>query len=106
MMRIVFFTPERPPYGFSAAGFEQLLTDSRSALGAMQQAVAEVDVGVVIVDERLLEGIDDQTLQQLQQGWRGILLVLPTPTGALPVEEDYLQRLIRRALGYHVRIRE
>ena len=106
MTRIVFITPETPPCGFSAAGFEQLLTDSRSALGTMQQAVTEVDVGVVIVDERLLEGIDDQTLHQLQQGWRGIFLVLPTPTGALPVEEDYLQRLIRRALGYHVRIRE
>ena len=34
------------------------------------------------------------------------LLVLPTPAGVVPVEEDYLQRLIRRALGYHVRIRE
>ena len=106
MTRIVFITPETPPHGFSAAGFDQLLIESRSALGALKQTVAEIDVGVVIVDERLLDSIDDQTLQQLQHDWHGILLVLPDPTGALPVEEDYLQRLIRRALGYHVRIRE
>ncbi len=106
MNRIVFITPEELPHGFASAGFEQLLTDSGAAEEELRQTAGEADVGVVVIDERLLEEVDEHALQQLQQEWQGVLLVLPSPAGALPAEEDYLQRLIRRALGYHVRIRE
>ena len=106
MTRIVFITPEETPYGFAIAGFEQLMVDAGSAEEKLQQTAGEDDVGVIIVDERLLEMIDEESLHKLHEQWSGILLVLPTPAGVVPVEEDYLQRLIRRALGYHVRIRE
>jgi len=106
MTRIIFITPEETPYGFAIAGFEQLLTDVTLAEERLMLASAENDVGVIIIDERLLELIEEEKLRQLHEKWQGILLVLPTPAGAVPIEEDYLQRLIRRALGYHVRIRE
>lgn len=106
MTRVVFITPEETPYGFAIAGFEQLLTDVTLAEEKLLLAAAENDVGVIIIDERLLEQIGEEKLRQLHEQWPGILLVLPTPAGVVPVEEDYLQRLIRRALGYHVRIRE
>jgi len=106
MTRIIFITPEETPYGFAIAGFEQLLTDATLAEERLMLASAESDVGVIIIDERLLEQIEEEKLRQLHEKWPGILLVLPTPAGVVPVEEDYLQRLIRRALGYHVRIRE
>lgn len=105
MNRIVFITPEETPYGFAIAGFEQILTDSGSVIENLNQCVEDADVGVVIIDERLFGAIDEKIIQRLQQQWQGIVLVLPSPAGAPSVEEDYLKRLIRRALGYHVRIR-
>jgi V/A-type H+-transporting ATPase subunit F len=40
----------------------------------------------------------------MEHGWAGILLVLPSPE-KLPAEvEDYAARMIRRAIGYHVRL--
>jgi len=35
----------------------------------------------------------------------GILLVLPSPVKPPAEVEDYAARLIRRAIGYHVRIK-
>lgn len=104
--RIVFITPETPPHGFAAAGFEQLLCAPGNAAERLDAAIGQRDVGVVIIDERLLESIDEKRLRHVQERWAGILLVLPSPAGAVPLEEDYLQRLMRRALGYHVRIRQ
>lgn len=106
MSRIVFLTPEEIPYGFAIAGFEQKLVPAGQARVEMTQIADEPDVGVLVIDERLLAEVDDDFSRQFQEQWSGILLVLPTPAGAVPAEEDYLQRLIRRALGYHVRIRE
>ena len=105
MRRIVFLTPEELPYGFAMAGFDQLPVADREAAEKLEKVVGEPETGVVVIDERLLDAIPEELLRQLQQSWAGIVLVLPSPAGALPVEEDYLQRLIRRALGYHVRIR-
>ena len=106
MNRIVFMTPETPPHGFAIAGFEQVMTDAGKAEEKLLQTAEEKDVGVIVIDERLLEQVAEESLTQLHEKWSGILLVLPTPAGVVPVEADYLQRLIRRALGYHVRIRE
>jgi len=106
MKRVVFITPDDLPHGFAAAGFEQQLTSGVEALATLLAVVADADVGVVIVDERLLATIDESALDRIRQRWAGILLVLPAPTGATEVGEDYLQLLIRRALGYHIRINE
>jgi V/A-type H+-transporting ATPase subunit F len=106
MKRIVFITPPEPPHGFAIAGFEQLMTEEERAEDNLLQTAREPDVGVIIIDERLLGEVGEESLRKLHEQWGGILLVLPTPAGTVPVEEDYLQRLIRRALGYHVRIRE
>lgn len=106
MTRIVFITLEEVPYGFAIAGFEQIMTGVGEARNRLLETTEDAEVGVVIIDERLLKQIDEETLQQLHEQWQGILLVLPTPIDTAPLEEDYLQKLIRRALGYRVRIRE
>ena len=60
MTRIVFITPETPPFGFAIAGFDQLSVDAGVAEEKIKQMAAEDDVGVIIVDERLLEKVDEQ----------------------------------------------
>jgi len=106
MKRVVFITPEALPYGFAAAGFEQLAVAATAAGEALAATVADKNVGVIIVDERLLAELGEATLEQTRRRWDGILLVLPAPGDSETSGEDYLQQLIRRALGYHIRIRE
>ena len=43
-------------------------------------------------------------LRELEQAWNGVLLVLPSPEKPPAEVEDYAARLIRKAIGYHVRL--
>ena len=65
---------------------------------------ADPDNGLVILDERLVAGGVEDRLREREQSWPGILLVLPSPEKLPPEAEDYAARLIRRAIGYHVRL--
>jgi V/A-type H+-transporting ATPase subunit F len=92
MKKVAFITPPDTAYGFQLGGISQY-------------AMAEPDNGLVIVDERLIKGMSEERLRELEQGWRGILLVMPSPVKPPPEVEDYAARLIRRAIGYHVKLR-
>jgi V/A-type H+-transporting ATPase subunit F len=65
----------------------------------------EPDYGLVVIDERLIAGMTEDRLRELEQAWNGILLVLPSPVKPPAEVEDYAARLIRRAVGYHVRLK-
>ncbi len=71
----------------------------------LKKIMAEPDNGLIIIDERMLNGVTEERLHELEQGWHGILLILPSPVKPPPEVEDYAARLIRRAIGYHVRLK-
>lgn len=104
MSEVVFITPEDARYGFSLAGTVQLTVDAEHAEELLRQTTADEDIGVVVIDERLVEAIDEKYYRQLEEHWRGLLVTLPAPERGAAGAEDSLQRLIRRALGYHVRL--
>ena len=102
MSEVVFITPEDARYGFSLAGSQQLTIPPVQAESLLRETMADLDVGVVVIDERLVKMIDEKRFAELEAGWWGLLVTLPAPSAG--GEEDALQRLIRRALGYHVRL--
>jgi V/A-type H+-transporting ATPase subunit F len=106
MKRLIFITPDDLPYGFAIAGLEQLAIGEQEVFATLEELMHNADVGVLILDERLLTNIEDSWLKHAEQHWPGILLILPAPQTSELIGEDYLQRMIRRALGYHVRIHE
>ena len=59
---------------------------------------------MVILDERLVEEVGEEMLHSLEKRWPGVLVVLPAP-GASGAGEDYALRLIRRAIGYQVKVK-
>ena len=103
MTEVVFITAEDARYGFSLAGTQQLTVAAERAEELLRQTIADADVGVVVIDERLVRSIDAKYFSELEKSWRGLLVTLPAPE-LLGGSDDYLQRLIRRALGYHVRL--
>jgi V/A-type H+-transporting ATPase subunit F len=104
MKKIVFLTPCDALLGFSLAGIEQHTVDPSEAAQELETVLAGTDNGLVIVDERLMKGAVEDLIREREHTWDGILLVLPSPEKLPPEVEDYAARLIRRAIGYHVRL--
>ena len=104
MKKIVFITTRDAEYGFSLAGITHLAIEPRETAEALDRVMAEPDNGLVIIDERLVKGEVEERLREREHAWTGILLVLPSPEMLPPEAEDYAARLIRRAIGYHVRL--
>ena len=63
------------------------------------------EIGVLVIDERLIGETTLERLQQLEARWPGVIVVLPGPEETTVTGEDYAMRLIRRAIGYQVRLR-
>lgn len=104
MSEVVFITADDARYGFSLAGTQQLTTAPEQAEELLCRTISDSSVAVVVIDERLVQSIESRRFSELERHWRGLLVTLPTPERDVRGEEDYLQRLIRRVLGYHVRL--
>jgi len=105
LKKIVFITPKDAEYGFSLAGVTQYAVSEGDAEDTLKKALGEPDAGVVVIDERLTKGINDEEIREMEDKWYGVLLILPAPEKPVVEMEDYALRLIRRAIGYHVRLR-
>ncbi|MGD1074835.1 MAG: V-type ATP synthase subunit F [Thermodesulfovibrionales bacterium] len=105
MKKIAFITPSDATYGFGLAGIPQFVGEAINAETMLKRAMTEPDNGLVIIDERMIAGVAEEDLRELEQGWHGILLVLPSPEKPPPEVEDYAARLIRKAIGYHMRLK-
>lgn len=103
-MHMVFVIPEDVRLGFNMAGIRERICSSdelaKTVLGLMQ----EEQVGIIAVDERLLARTGAEDLHALGKDWRGLLLVLPAPAAEEIAHEDYAMQLIKKAIGYHVRL--
>lgn len=105
MQKVVFITPPDVKYGFSLSGVSQHAVEIDKAEETLQKVMSEPETGLVIIDERLISAMTEERIRELEQAWRGILLVLPSPEKPPPEIEDYAAHLIRRAIGYHVRLK-
>jgi len=105
MKKIAFITPPDARYGFSLTGIFQQAVESAALEDALKKNMDEANTGLIIIDERLLSGMPEDRFQEMERGWNGILLVLPSPVQPPAGAEDYASRLIRRAIGYHVRLK-
>jgi vacuolar-type H+-ATPase subunit F/Vma7 len=104
MKKIIFLTPADARFGFGLAGIEHRTVEPAKAAQELSETMAGQDTGLVIVDERLVRGDVQELMREREQAWQGILLVLPSPEKLPPEVEDYAARLIRQAIGYHVRL--
>jgi V/A-type H+/Na+-transporting ATPase subunit F len=105
MKKITFITPPDVKYGFSLSGVSQHAVEANEAEETLQKMMSDSEIGLIIIEERLIAGMTEERLRELEQAWRGILLVLPSPEKPPAEIEDYAAHLIRRAIGYHVRLK-
>jgi V/A-type H+-transporting ATPase subunit F len=104
MNGIVVITPPDASPGFACCGATQRVAFASEAEETLLLVLNDMAGGMVILDERLLVEMGEERLREIERGWPGVVVVLPAPSGSAG-EEDYALRLIRRAIGYHVRVR-
>jgi V/A-type H+-transporting ATPase subunit F len=104
MNRIVALTPPDADNGFACCGAVQQAVAPGRAAEALEHALEMAGSGVVILDERLMDEVGEEILHSLEKRWPGVLVVLPAP-GVTGAGEDYAMRLIRKAVGYQVKVK-
>jgi V/A-type H+-transporting ATPase subunit F len=102
--RIVVITPADARYGFSLSGVRQMTATREDLPRDLPELARDPAVGVILVDERLLAGLPEARIKELERRWPGVIVALPAPARVARIEEDYALRLIRRAIGYQVRL--
>jgi vacuolar-type H+-ATPase subunit F/Vma7 len=106
MKEILFLACTDSAPGFALAGVRQQTLTPEAALQTIQQACNDPEIGVIAADNRLLETLDPIRLRELTDRWPGVLVTLPAPADKRTPPSDELQRLVQRALGYHVRLQQ
>ncbi len=104
MKKIIFITPEDAMYGFRLTGVSQHIVREKNIINELKEITHMPDIGLIIIDERLIKDESLESLRDIERQWQGIILVLPAPLKPSIETEDYAARLIRKAIGYHVRL--
>lgn len=104
MKKLVFITLPDARHGFGLAGVTQLITTAEGAEVLLKETIAQPGIGLVILDERLIKSIREESLQEIEQVWHGILLILPAPEIPGVTRVDYMALMIQRVIGYHLRL--
>jgi vacuolar-type H+-ATPase subunit F/Vma7 len=103
--KVIFITEPAARLGFVLAGVDQYVAEPQELEDILGKVMSDPEYGLIIIDERLTAGIEEERMREIEDAWHGVIVVLPSPLTGPGEIEDYAARLIRRAVGYHVRIR-
>ncbi len=104
MKKIVFVTAPDARYGFNLAGIGQRVPAAGETAALLEQLMTDSDVGIIVIDERLVDAAVQECLSRSERHWAGVAVVLPSPAKEVPAADDYAMHLIRQAIGYQVRV--
>ena len=94
--------------GFAAAGLAAVAVDSPAeAARRIEELLGDARVGVIVVDNRLYETLPDDVRARFARQPLPMVVPFPGPTWVTRPEgaEAYIVELLRRAIGYRVRLR-
>ena len=96
--------PETAP-GFRLAGVEVLeVATAEEATNLIPPLLFKDDTGIVAVNEDFMASLDDKLMQKIEKTHRPIILPIPSRTRQID-RTDYIERLLRRAIGYNIVVR-
>ncbi len=110
MLKVLAISEKELARGFALAGIEtRVVSDARQACEAVAETISSGEYGIIIMDEKLSCGLDKHVTKALSQGNGPMLVSIPgelrwRDTETLP-HDEYVARLIRRAIGYQLNIK-
>jgi vacuolar-type H+-ATPase subunit F/Vma7 len=110
LLKVLAISEKELARGFALAGVETwTVADAKQASEALAKIIADGECGIVIIDEKLSSSLDKQVTRTLARSNGPMLVSIP---GELrwhdterPAYDDYVARLIRRAIGYQLNIK-
>jgi vacuolar-type H+-ATPase subunit F/Vma7 len=93
--------------GFALAGVRSLsAVDPGEASAVLGRLLEQPDTGVVLVEDTLYRGLSEGMREALERRGVPVVVRFPSPRReARPSAESELVELLRRAIGYRVRLR-
>jgi vacuolar-type H+-ATPase subunit F/Vma7 len=102
--KVIVVTPRDARHGFALAGVRHVVATPETLSSALTNVTDDALSGLIIVDERLLDASTRHWMRDSARRWPGVVVALPAPTAPAGEGEDYVLQLIRRAIGYQVRL--
>jgi vacuolar-type H+-ATPase subunit F/Vma7 len=102
--KVIVVTPSDAMHGFALAGVRQRVATAAEVPSTLSELADDALSGVIVIDERLVDASARQWIRDSGRRWSGVVVALPAPTRPVREEEDYVLQLIRRAIGYQVRL--
>ncbi len=92
--------------GFRLAGVEDVHTvkTPEEALQKFREVIKSEDAGLVIITERLAEGVREDMERLLEKRSFPLVVEIPDKGGAIERKVDPLNELVRRAVGVEIKI--
>ena len=107
MHRVAVIVKEALGSGFKLAGTEvRVAPDSEAARAELRDLLGSSDSGLVLIEEDLLAGLDERTLKAVEESNEPLIVPFPSvrPGAEKRDEREYLGEVVRRAIGFQIRI--
>ncbi len=108
MARVVALTDPETAMGFRLAGIEVLVArQADEVVRLLEEALQQRESGVVMFNEDYLQALPERLQKCLEDSLQPIFVPIPHIQSWQEGErrEEYLSRLLRRAIGYQIKIR-
>lgn len=107
MDRILVITYPETALGFRMAGADVLeIERGRESPDIIEKVVEEGRYGLLIVEEGLLDKVPEDVEKRIRKRGRPVLVSIRSPQSwEEGPKEPYIAKLLRRAIGYHIKIK-
>lgn len=109
MPKLVIITDPESAQGFRLAGVE--VAEAKNPAEAQKHLISLINddtSGIIAVSENLMGAVDEQIREKIDKIYRPIVVPIPSQKKLEMAEahRKYLAQLIRRAVGFDIRLRE
>lgn len=94
--------------GFSMAGFNVIEASLQDIEDVAQSCALSGDFGLIVIDDDLYNGLGKETLKRYQKTSKSLLMPIELPKGTMEgtFKDTYIEKIIRRAIGYQLKIKK
>ncbi len=106
MYKFVIVTDPDTATGFRLAGVDVLeIPNPGEVTALLPSLLLRDDTGIIAMNEEYISSLDEKTMEKIEKSYRPI--IIPIPSRAKRVDRtSYIERLLRRAIGYNIVLRK
>lgn len=105
MYKIVVITDPDTGDGYRLAGARVIEAENPEEAGRIIGTVLDLDeIGIVAIREDFMAGLDDMLLKKIERCYHPVIVPIPSPQIGRSTK-GYIERLLKRAIGYNIVMR-